>query len=253
LINLQLSAFKTLPYFHRDITTTDGSQGFDATWHSHDEHNQPISTPAKTGQIRTTKLFIAHTFPNNLTPVWTLRLKGYFRPVEEDTLYNFGLTVTGRAKLFIDGQLVIDNWTVQTYSKSYLGHGTIEERGQFLLKKGTKHEIFIEYCNIRGPQKGEPDKQIIAQLPEVQCGAAPAIDPDEEIEKAVAIAKKTEVSVIVVGLNANWESSGYDRADLTLPGRTNELVRRVAAVNSKTIVVTQSVCFMKPVKTNSLM
>jgi hypothetical protein len=37
------------------------------------------------------------------------------------------------------------------------------------------------------------------------------------------------------------ESEGYDRATLDLPGRTNELIQRVAGVNPKTIVVTQSV------------
>jgi Glycosyl hydrolase family 3 C-terminal domain len=37
------------------------------------------------------------------------------------------------------------------------------------------------------------------------------------------------------------ESEGYDRTTLDLPGRTNELIRRVAEVNPKTVVVTQSV------------
>jgi hypothetical protein len=37
------------------------------------------------------------------------------------------------------------------------------------------------------------------------------------------------------------ESEGYDRTTLDLPGRTNELIQRVARVNPKTIVVTQSV------------
>ncbi len=37
------------------------------------------------------------------------------------------------------------------------------------------------------------------------------------------------------------ESEGYDRTTLDLPGRTNELIQRVAGVNSKTVVVTQAV------------
>jgi beta-glucosidase len=37
------------------------------------------------------------------------------------------------------------------------------------------------------------------------------------------------------------EAEGYDRTTLDLPGRTNELIERIAEVNSLTIVVTQSV------------
>jgi beta-glucosidase len=221
--------------------TAEGSQGFDVTWHCHDENDQPISTPHETGTIRTTTIFIADTAPQGLTPIWTLRMKGHLQPLEEDTLYDFGLTVGGKAKLFIDGKLIVDNWTVQTWSNSFFGNGTVEEKGQCLLKKGVKHEIFIEYCNLRGPQRGEDDAQVVSQLPGLQCGAAPTIDAESEIEKAVELAKKAEVTVIVIGLNGDWESEGHDRSDLTLPGKTNELVRRVAAVNSKTVVVTQSV------------
>jgi len=43
-----------------------------------------------------------------------------------------------------------------------------------------------------------------------------------------------------VGLNADWETEGYDRTTLALPGRTDELVERIAAVNPRTIVVLQS-------------
>ena len=37
------------------------------------------------------------------------------------------------------------------------------------------------------------------------------------------------------------ETEGYDRTTLSLPGRTDELIARAAAVNSKTVVVTQAV------------
>ena len=48
--------------------------------------------------------------------------------------------------------------------------------------------------------------------------------------------------IAVVGLNNKWETEGYDRTTLSLPGRTDELIERVAAVNAKTIVVTLAVC-----------
>jgi len=42
---------------------------------------------------------------------------------------------------------------------------------------------------------------------------------------------------VVVGTNDEVESEGYDRPTLDLPGRQDELVRRVAAANPRTVVV----------------
>lgn len=63
----------------------------------------------------------------------------------------------------------------------------------------------------------------------------PAID--DEIEQAVAAAAIADLAVVVVGTNSETESEGWDRPDLGLPGRQNELVRRVAAANPATVVV----------------
>ncbi len=60
---------------------------------------------------------------------------------------------------------------------------------------------------------------------------------DAEIERAVALAGEAEVAVVVVGTTEEVESEGFDRASLALPGRQDELVRRVAAANPKTVVV----------------
>jgi beta-glucosidase len=43
--------------------------------------------------------------------------------------------------------------------------------------------------------------------------------------------------VVVVGTDADIESEGFDRTSLALPGAQDELVRRVAAANPRTVVV----------------
>jgi beta-glucosidase len=66
-------------------------------------------------------------------------------------------------------------------------------------------------------------------------------DPDaDELERAVALAAAAEVAVVVVGTTEEVESEGFDRDSLALPGRQDELVRRVAAVNPRTVVVVNS-------------
>ena len=60
---------------------------------------------------------------------------------------------------------------------------------------------------------------------------------DEEIKRAVRLARAADVAIVVVGTTEEVESEGFDRATLDLPGRQDELIRRVAAANPRTIVV----------------
>ncbi|MGW0663229.1 glycoside hydrolase family 3 C-terminal domain-containing protein [Streptodolium elevatio] len=65
----------------------------------------------------------------------------------------------------------------------------------------------------------------------------PRVPEDDELEAAVADAAAADVAIVVVGTTDDIESEGFDRTDLNLPGRTDELVTRVAAANPNTIVV----------------
>lgn len=48
------------------------------------------------------------------------------------------------------------------------------------------------------------------------------------------------VAIVIVGTNPDWESEGFDRDDISLPGASDALVEAVLAANPNTIVVTQS-------------
>ena len=63
---------------------------------------------------------------------------------------------------------------------------------------------------------------------------------DSNIAEAVAAAKNAELAIVVVGTNSQVESEGFDRKDLNLPGRQDELVEAVVAANPNTIVVVNS-------------
>jgi beta-glucosidase len=65
-------------------------------------------------------------------------------------------------------------------------------------------------------------------------------DEDGMIAEAVANAKAAELAIVVVGTNAQVESEGFDRKNLALPGRQDELVEAVVAANPNTIVVVNS-------------
>jgi beta-glucosidase len=71
----------------------------------------------------------------------------------------------------------------------------------------------------------------------VQVNVARDADDDAELEQAVALARDADVAVVVVGTTEEVESEGFDRTSLALPGRQDELVRRVVEVNPRTVVV----------------
>jgi beta-glucosidase len=74
----------------------------------------------------------------------------------------------------------------------------------------------------------------------MHLGIAPRANDEQLIDEAVQAASTADVAVLVVGSADGTESEGYDRETMQLPGRQDELVRRVAAANRKTVVVVNS-------------
>jgi beta-glucosidase len=70
----------------------------------------------------------------------------------------------------------------------------------------------------------------------LRLGLLPPL-PSDMMERAVALAAKSDVALVFAGLSSEWESEGFDRADLELPGNQNELIARVAEANPNTVVV----------------
>ncbi|WP_433889171.1 beta-glucosidase family protein [Streptomyces sp. CA-111067] len=68
----------------------------------------------------------------------------------------------------------------------------------------------------------------------------PERDPEELIAEAVEAARTADTAIVVVGTTDRVESEGFDRTDLRLPGRQDDLVTRVAAANPRTVVVVNS-------------
>ena len=93
------------------------------------------------------------------------------------------------------------------------------------------------------------DRSNVSTAGVLRFGGAEIQDSEKLLEEAVDLAKDADAVIAIVGLNNDWETEGYDRTTLALPGRTDELIARVAAVNAKTVVVTQAVCCCLVIKT----
>lgn len=60
---------------------------------------------------------------------------------------------------------------------------------------------------------------------------------------AEKLAASSDVAIVVAGLSPDWESEGFDRPTLDMPGKQNELIARVGKANPNTIVILQAVSY----------
>ena len=59
----------------------------------------------------------------------------------------------------------------------------------------------------------------------------------DQQDAAAALARKSDVAIVVVGLDPTTESEGFDRTSLDLPAEQEALINAVAAANPRTVVV----------------
>ncbi len=149
---------------------------------------------------------------------------------EESGEYEFGLIASGRARLKIDGQVVVDAWDFRP-GKEYFNSACDEVRARVKLNAGASYEFEVEYAAL-------PELPGLG-VTVLRFGMSRVLG-DAELEHAVELARRADAALLFVGLNGEWDGEGIDRLDNDLPGRQRELIERVAAVNPKTIVVLQS-------------
>ena len=162
--------------------------------------------------------------PNIDHSAFGVSIEGSFTPdVTGD--WSVALTAVGSAILRIDGEIVVDLSMPQT-GGAFFGLGSQEIVATLSCEAGVARHVQVEVAFEER-----------AQLRGLLVGArAPVID--DAMARAVEAARDTAgVAVVVVGTNADWETEGEDRDTMDLPGEQDELIRRVAAVNPRTVVV----------------
>jgi beta-glucosidase len=157
-----------------------------------------------------------NSVPNIDQVNFSVSLTGTFM-AQTGGIHTFGLLSIGQSRLFLNDKILVDNWDQS-------GAG-IEKTTQVQLTQGQKVAIKIEYC-CRGD----------SQWRSLRINHMPPSSTDPMAD-ALALAKRAELAIVVAGLTNEWESEGFDRVDMDLPGAQNELIEKVAAVNPNTIVV----------------
>ncbi|KAF7309925.1 Beta-glucosidase [Mycena indigotica] len=233
-------AHKYLPTLENNLQTHKGEPGWLCSFYNHDKDDQPLPEPLSSVIVNDTRIKLVDFLPPGLAPLWSVKLTGRLT-VDKTAPFELGLTVAGRARLWVNGEMTIDNWDHQTPGDFFYGQGTIEEKAVIDLTAHKPVDILVEFNNRPPPRDGETNvSSQPALMRGVRLGGCEKIDEEGEIEKAVSLAKDCDVVVFVAGLTPEWESEGFDRPTLDLPGRQHEVISRLAAANPKTCVVIQA-------------
>jgi beta-glucosidase len=133
----------------------------------------------------------------------------------------------GDCSIRVGDQTVVDTNTPSVEDQHDPSGATAKLRiGKVQLKAGQGYPITIDY---KWPT-ARPDAPFeICQLGMRQ--------PSGTIEEAVDLARDADAVLLIVGSAASTESEGYDRDTIDLPGRQDELVEAILAVNPNAVVV----------------
>ncbi|KAM9892769.1 hypothetical protein OXX79_009805 [Metschnikowia pulcherrima] len=240
VLEYALGAFleKNLPDIGSVMTSEDGKKGMSMKFYldAPDTENRRL---IEERLVDTSRVFLSDYTSEHLPPgsqLFWVDFEGYYTP-EETTDYWLGCSCLGTAQIFLEGELVVDNKTTQVKGDAFfLGMGTREERTTIRLEKGRKYKLRVEYGT-------NPTSKLITEYQEVGgvfFGAEAASTEQEALDKAVELAKKADKVILVTGLSKEYESEGFDRPHMDVPGWTDKMIFEVAKVNPNVVVVNQS-------------
>ena len=144
--------------------------------------------------------------------------------VPESGWHSFGLSSAGEARLFVDGELLIEN----KESSSGTPFAAVYAQAEIMMSAGQTYEFKLETTRPASASHAHAA---------VSFAFTPRPEEDHRFEEAVALARSCDVAVVCVGLPEYFESEGDDRPHMELTGRQNELVEAVLAANPRTVVV----------------
>jgi beta-glucosidase len=159
----------------------------------------------------------------------TIVVETHYRP-EADGAIQLGFASSKRGRIRIDGVLVLDERPELP-----------DDPAVALLAPSSVTTPIVARADVPLAIHAEFDLEADDPLPgaaAITLGLAPSpVEPADLIARAVAVARDADVALVFVGTSAAVESEGFDRTSLALPGHQDDLVRAVAAVNPRTVVV----------------
>lgn len=170
----------------------------------------------------------------------SLRITSILTP-STSGIHTFEISSVGNAKLFIHDHLLIDNFDWTETGETFYSFGSVAKRASLDMVAGERYEVTIEASSKTIPKGSTTDDDpihVFGVQPSVRIGFMEQQPTNQQmVADAVKVAKEADVVVCVIGLNDEWESEGYDRQSMSLPGTQDELIWALARGSKERFVV----------------
>jgi beta-glucosidase len=165
---------------------------------------------------------------------FSVRWTGTITPPESGT-YILGIITDDRGRMYFENSLVVDNWVPSQKNVMKTFKVRMEKGREYTIR--IEYADSVEYAGIRFQWKrDDADLETIA--------------PEEMFTKAIAIAKKSDVTIVYAGISANLEGEemsvavkgfkGGDKTSLDLPEEQVALLKALHATRKPIILVLTS-------------
>ncbi|KAK3393804.1 glycoside hydrolase superfamily [Podospora didyma] len=229
--------FKWLPLASPFCTDETGKQGVTIDWFKGDTfQGEPVVTEHRIN----TDLFLWDSAPVAQTGrEWSAVVTANVTP-KTTGKHTFSYMSVGPGRVFVNGKLILDLWD-WTEEGEAMFDGSIDYLADVEMEANKPVELRIEMTNELRPFVKQQELNITHKYGGGRLGFKEE-DQIDYLQEAVDAAKAADVAIVFVGLDAEWESEGYDRQTMDLPsdGSQDRLVEAVLKANPRTIVVNQS-------------
>jgi beta-glucosidase len=229
--------YKWLPVASPFCTDKSGQPGVTIEWFAGDQFQ---GSPVITQRRVNTDLFLWDSAPlEQVGPEWSAIATTYITPTTSGK-HTISFMSVGPGRLFIDDKQALDlrDWTEEGEA---MFDGSIDYLVDVEMTAGQKVELRVEMTNELRPVAKQKQFHMTHKYGGCRIGFKEE-DQVDYLQEAVDAAKAADVAIVIVGLDAEWESEGYDRQTMDLPsdGSQDRLIEAVVKANPNTVVVNQS-------------
>lgn len=154
-------------------------------------------------------------FENFPADNFSARWSGYIK-VDKPGRYEIEVSSDDGVRMYFEDELVINDWN---------DHAVITNSFTKKLEANKFYKIKLEYYEHGGGAICKLGWRL----------------PDEDLfTEAINAGKNSDVVLFFGGTNYSYESEGYDRKDLSLPGSQDKLINEILKVNNNVIIVIAS-------------
>jgi beta-glucosidase len=228
---------KWLPLASKFCTDKAGKAGINIDWYTGDKfEGKPVVVQRRTN----TDLFLWDSAPlDQVGSQWSAIATTYLTPTTSGR-HTISFMTVGPGKLFVDGQLKLDLWN-WTEEGEAMFDGSIDYLVDVNMEAGVATELRIEMTNELRPISKQKELGMTHKYGGCRIGFKQQ-DRIDYIQEAIRTASEADIAIVIVGVDAEWESEGYDRQTMDLPvdGSQDRLIKAVVNANPRTVVVNQS-------------